>query len=52
MAVFFFTAHEKVFKLHAQPQTGAYSCLGVPLANASLFLNTVYNIDSIYYCIL
>ena len=27
MAVFFFIAHEKGFKLHAQPQTGAYSCL-------------------------
>ena len=26
MAVFFFTAHEKGFKFHAQPQTGAYSC--------------------------
>ena len=25
-AVFFFTAHEKGFKFHAQPQTGAYSC--------------------------
>ena len=27
MAVFFFTTHEKGFKFHAQPQTGAYSCL-------------------------
>ena len=27
MAVFFFTAHEKGFKFHAQPQNGAYSCL-------------------------
>ena len=26
MAVFFFTAHEKGFKFHAQSQTGAYSC--------------------------
>ena len=26
MAVFFFIAHEKGFKFHAQPQTGAYSC--------------------------
>ena len=26
MAVFFFTAHEKGFKFHAQPQAGAYSC--------------------------
>ena len=26
MAVFFFTAHKKGFKFHAQPQTGAYSC--------------------------
>ena len=26
MAVFFFIAHEKGFKSHAQPQTGAYSC--------------------------
>ena len=25
MAVFFFIAHEKGFKLHAQPKTGAYS---------------------------
>ena len=29
MAVFYFLfiAHEKGFKFHAQPQTGAYSCL-------------------------
>ena len=27
MAVFLFIAHEKGFKFHAQPQTGAYSCL-------------------------
>ena len=27
MAVFFFITHEKGFKFHAQPQTGAYSCL-------------------------
>ena len=27
IAVFFFTAHEKGFKVHAQPQTGAYFCL-------------------------
>ena len=27
MALFFFTAHEKGFRFHAQPQTGAYSCL-------------------------
>ena len=27
MAVFFFTAHEHGFKFHAQPHTGAYSCL-------------------------
>ena len=27
MAVFFFTTHEKGFKFHAQPKTGAYSCL-------------------------
>ena len=26
MAVFFFIAHEKGFKFHAEPQTGAYSC--------------------------
>ena len=26
MAVFFVIAHEKGFKFHAQPQTGAYSC--------------------------
>ena len=26
MAVFFFIAHEKFLKCHAQPQTGAYSC--------------------------
>ena len=26
MAVFFFIAHEKGFKFHAQPQSGAYSC--------------------------
>ena len=26
MAVFFFITHEKGFKFHAQPQTGAYSC--------------------------
>ena len=26
MAVFFFIAHEKGFKFHAQPRTGAYSC--------------------------
>ena len=26
MAVFFFIAHEKGFKFHAQPQTGAYPC--------------------------
>ena len=26
MAVFFFIAHEKGFKFHAQPQPGAYSC--------------------------
>ena len=26
MAVFFFIAHKKGFKFHAQPQTGAYSC--------------------------
>ena len=26
MAVFFFIAHEKGYKFHAQPQTGAYSC--------------------------
>ena len=26
MALFFFIAHEKGFKFHAQPQTGAYSC--------------------------
>ena len=27
VAVFFFIAHEKGFKFHAQPKTGAYSCL-------------------------
>ena len=27
MAMFFFIAHEKGFQFHAQPQTGAYSCL-------------------------
>ena len=27
MAVFLFTAHEKGFKFHALPQTGADSCL-------------------------
>ena len=26
MVVFFLIAHEKGFKFHAQPQTGAYSC--------------------------
>ena len=26
MAVFFFIVHEKGFKFHAQPQSGAYSC--------------------------
>ena len=26
MMAVFFTAHEKGFKFHAQPQTGAYSC--------------------------
>ena len=26
MAVFFFITHEKGFKFHAEPQTGAYSC--------------------------
>ena len=26
IAVFLFIAHEKGFKFHAQPQTGAYSC--------------------------
>ena len=26
MAVFFFISHEKGFKFHAQPQTGAHSC--------------------------
>ena len=31
MAVFFFIAHEKGFKFHVQPQTGAYSCLLLPL---------------------
>ena len=29
MAVFFFTAHEKGFKFHAQPQTNAYFLLVV-----------------------
>ena len=27
MAVFYFIAHEKGFKFHAQPKTGAYFCL-------------------------
>ena len=27
MAVFFFIAHEKGLKIHAQSQTGAYYCL-------------------------
>ena len=27
MAVFFFIAHERGLTFHAQPQTGAYSCL-------------------------
>ena len=26
MAVFFFIVHKEVFKFHAQPQTGGYSC--------------------------
>ena len=26
MAVLFFIAHEKGFKFHARPQTGAHSC--------------------------
>ena len=29
MAVFFFIAHEKGFKFHAKPQTGANSCLSL-----------------------
>ena len=29
---FFFIAHEKGFKFHAKPQTGAYSCLFGPLS--------------------
>ena len=27
MTAFFFIAHEKDFEFHAQPKTGAYSCL-------------------------
>ena len=30
MALFFFIAHEKGLKFHAQPQTGAYSCYLYP----------------------
>ena len=36
MAVFFFTAHEKGFKFHAQPQTGAYSCYSLMICKAIL----------------
>ena len=43
MAVVFFIAHVKGFKFHAQPQTGAYSCLGymrIPLPFTAVFYNT------------
>ena len=40
MAVFFFIAHEKGFKFHAQPQTGAYSSMSSNYTTANAVLHS------------
>ena len=41
MAVFFFIAHEKGFKFHAQPQTGAYSCFHLKASAEIVLINII-----------
>ena len=40
MAMFFFIAHEKGFKFHAQPQTGAYSCFHLKASAKMVLINS------------
>ena len=47
MAVFFFIAHEKGFKFHAQPQTGASSCF---ICNCSNLIDFVFIFITIFIC--
>ena len=42
MAVFFFITHEKGFKFHVQPQTGAYSCLSTVVDHHSEFCTNLF----------
>ena len=48
MAAFFLIAHEKGFKFHAQPQTGAYSCFHLKaLAKIVLIISIPYKINRV-----
>ena len=40
MAMFFFIAHEKGFKFHARPQTGAYSCFHLKASAKMVIINS------------